>query len=658
MSLPPGFLDELRSRTSLAQVVGRKVMWDQRKSNQGRGDMWAPCPFHHEKTASFHVDDRKGYYYCFGCHAKGDAIGFVRETENVDFIEAVRILAAEAGMQMPERDPQAQEKADRRETLFEVMEMAVRHFRIGLKTAAGAVARDYLAGRGLSEAAQESFDLGFAPEAWQDLWDHLTGRGVAAQTILDCGLARPSQKGGTPYDTFRNRIIFPIRDARGRCIAFGGRAMNPGDSAKYLNSPDTELFDKSRTLYNIGPARAAAGKDRPLIVAEGYMDVIALVEAGFGAAVAPLGTAVTEEQVQMLWRVAEEPLIALDGDTAGLHAAFRVIDLALPLLQAGRSLRFALMPEGLDPDDLLRREGPKALRAVLDASLPMVELLWRRETQGRNFDSPERRAALERACNDTVARIRDPSIRSHYAQALKDLRWQLFNPRRGGSAGPGAGGRGGGRRRGTGGGRPELALGETKASLLARAGADAQTALREAVILATLILTPEVVEEFVARIEAMPCAAPDHGRLRDLIVRHAAAGAQSLHAQIAREMGEGAVERLCARPHIALAPGVRHPGDAETARQTVAGELARLDADLGLATEIIEAVEDIADMADESVTWRLGEAARLRRDAAQGCSEDRTEYEVAENGAKLRRDERRNSHAFYDSLLNDDRQGE
>src|SRR6056297_2906201 len=356
MSLPPGFLDELRSRTSLSQVAGRKVMWDMRKSNQAKGDMWAPCPFHQEKTASFHVDDRKGFYYCFGCHAKGDAISFVKDTENVDFMEAVRILAAEAGMPMPERDPQAQAKADRRGELAEVMEMAARHFRMALKTGAGSAARDYLAGRGLGQEALDRFEIGFAPEAWQGLWDHLTGQGVEAQKILDCGLAKPSRKGGTPYDTFRNRIIFPIRDARGRCIAFGGRAMDSADNAKYLNSPETELFDKGRSLYNHGPAREAAGKGAPLIVAEGYMDVIALVAAGFEAAVAPLGTAVTEEQMQLLWRIAPEPVIMLDGDRAGLQAAYRVIDLALPLLEAGKSLRFALMPEGQDPDDLLRAE--------------------------------------------------------------------------------------------------------------------------------------------------------------------------------------------------------------------------------------------------------------------------------------------------------------
>ena len=400
MSLPPGFLDELRNRLSLSQVVGRKVIWDQRKSNQAKGDMWAPCPFHQEATPSFHVDDRKGYYYCFGCHEKGDAISFVRETENVGFMEAVEILAGEAGMQMPARDPKAQEKADRRTQLAEVMEMAVSHFRLMLKTGAGASARDYLTRRGLNDTALERWEIGFAQDAWQDLWDHLKGKGVEDDLILGAGLAKPSTKGGKPYDTFRNRILFPIRDARGRAIAFGGRAMDPDDNAKYLNSPETELFDKGRSLYNHGPAREAAGKGQPLIVAEGYMDVIALSEAGFGATVAPLGTAITEDQLRLLWRIAPEPIIALDGDKAGLAAAMRVIDNALPLLEAGQSLRFSIMPEGKDPDDLLKERGPEAMQALIDAAIPMVDLLWRRETEGKVFDSPERKAALDKDLRD------------------------------------------------------------------------------------------------------------------------------------------------------------------------------------------------------------------------------------------------------------------
>ena len=368
MPLSPGFLDELRTRLSLSRVVGRKVIWDQRKSNQGKGDMWASCPFHHEKTASFHVDDRKGFYYCFGCQAKGDAISFVRETENVSFIESVEILAGEAGLTMPARDPKAQEKHDRRSRLVEVMELAVKFYSLQLKSGAGRDAWDYLTRRGLDAQTLDRWEIGFAPGGWRALWDYLRDRDVAEELVLGAGLAKSSNKGNKPYDRFRNRIMFPIRDPHRRCIAFGGRAMDPNDSAKYLNSPETELFDKGRSLYNHGPARQEAGQGRPLIVAEGYMDVIALAEAGYGASVAPLGTAITEHQLQLLWRISNEAVIAMDGDTAGRCAAMRTVDLALPLLEAGNSLRFALMPEGKDPDDLLRTDGSDAVRDVLEGA--------------------------------------------------------------------------------------------------------------------------------------------------------------------------------------------------------------------------------------------------------------------------------------------------
>jgi len=634
MSLPPGFLDELRARLSLSQVVGRKVMWDTRKSNQAKGDMWAPCPFHQEKTASFHVDDRKGFYYCFGCHAKGDAISFVRDTENVDFIEAVRILAAEAGLQMPERDPQAQEKADRRTQLTEVMEQAARFFGMQLRSGAGAAARDYLAGRGLTAEVQGRFGIGFAPAGWQGLWDHLTGRGVAAEMILACGLARESDRGGRPYDVFRNRIMFPIRDARGRCIAFGGRAMDPNDNAKYLNSPETEIFDKSRTLYHHGPAREAAGKGAPLIVAEGYMDVIALVAAGFEAAVAPLGTAVTDHHLQLLWRLADEPVIMLDGDRAGLGAAYRVIDMALPLLEAGRTLRFALMPEGQDPDDLLRAEGPGAVQARIDAALPLVRLLWQRETEGRDFDTPERKAALERTCREKAALIRDPSLRGYYERELKDLRWQLFSPRR--HAPPVARGRGARGRWAP----PETARAETRNSALASGDAAQAVRMREAVILATLVCCPEVAEAFEAEIERMRCRDPDHAGFRASILRHAGAGAETLRAQIEAEMGAHALEKLLSLPHVALAPPVRHPGDAERATLTLREEFAKLAARAGMEAELREAVEDIDGLADETLTWRVAQAAEARNRAQRSEQEDRTVYDLGENGLRLDREER------------------
>ncbi len=635
MSLPPGFLDELRSRSSLSQVVGRKVMWDPRKSNQGKGDMWAPCPFHQEKSASFHVDDRKGFYYCFGCHAKGDAISFVQETENVGFMEAVEILAREAGMPMPARDPRAQEKSDRRSQLAEVMEQAVQFFRLQLRTGPAAETRAYLDRRRLSAQQQERWEIGFAPESWKGLWDHLRGKGVAEDLIIGAGLAKSSTKGGRPYDTFRNRIMFPIRDARGRCIAFGGRAMDPADKAKYLNSPETELFDKGRSLYNHGPARAAAGKGLPLIVAEGYMDVIALASGGFDAAVAPLGTAITETQLQMLWQIAPEPVIALDGDSAGLNAAMRLIDLALPQLEAGQSLRFAIMPEKMDPDDLIRDKGPAAMQKLLDQALPMVQLLWRRETEGRSFDSPERKAMLDKALREKIKLIRDPSIRNHYGQAIKTLRWELFSPRRGGVGKPWKPG-----------GKPAaVPLAGTRASFLVAADEAMQDHMREAVILAVAIATPQIIGEFESGLETMRCSDPIHARLRDLILQHP--DAERLRDIICTQMGPATLENLQALRHVAINPCVRNPGDVELARMTLEEELAKLKARHGLSAEIADAVEDISGVADEAVTWRLSQAAQAQNRAVRSEHEDRAEYDTGNNGARINRGER----ARFDALL-------
>jgi len=632
MSLPPGFLDELRSRVSIGQVVGRKVMWDQRKSNQGKGDFWAPCPFHQEKTASFHVDDRKGFYYCFGCHAKGDAISFVKETENVGFMEAVEILAGEAGMQMPALDPRAKETADRRTLLVEVMEQAVQHYRLQLRTAAAGAARDYLAGRGLTEAALERWEIGFAPPGWQGLWNHLRGKGVAADLILAAGLAKPSDKGREPYDVFRDRIMFPIRDSRGRAIAFGGRALDPANSAKYLNSPETELFDKGRALYNHGPAREAAGRGQPLVVAEGYMDVIALAEAGFEAAVAPLGTAVTEDQLQLMWRVAPEPVVALDGDKAGLRAAMGLIDRALPLLAPDRTLRFAILPEGQDPDDLIRAKGPAGMAERLETARPLLSLLWQRETEGLVLDSPERRAALDAALRRALGRITDRSVREHYAAGIRDLRAELFAPP------PRRPRNGRDWRRGPVEARPSAA---TRGSVLA-AAAEMEEHLREAVILAVLVRHSALVAEFEGELEDMRVSTPEAEAVRAALLKTGGAPA----GEIAAIAGTDALEKLLATRHVAIQPGVRSR-DGEVARFCLAEEFAKLTARRGAEAEIEEAVRDFDDTADENITWRVSQVAEARDRAGRAASADRAEYDTGPNGARLRRDEK----SAFEALL-------
>ncbi len=631
MSLPPGFLDELRTRTSIAQVVGRKVTWDMRKSNQGKGDWWAPCPFHQEKSASFHVDDRKGYYYCFGCHAKGDAVSFVRETENVSFMEAIEILAREAGMVMPARDPVASQRADRRSELVGVMEEAVKYYRLQLSTQAGAVARDYIARRRLTPETQARFELGFAPDVRQGLFQALTAKGIAPDLIVEAGLCARPEDGGAPYDRFRGRIIFPIRDGRGRAISLGGRAMDPNARAKYLNGPETPLFDKGRNLYNLGPAREACGKGARLVVAEGYMDVIALAQAGFGGAVAPLGTAVTEDQLRLMWRIHDEPVIALDGDAAGMRAALRVIDLALPLLEAGKGLRFAILPGGQDPDELIKAEGAEAMERVLAGARPMVDLLWTRETEGRNFDSPERKAALDKSLRAAIRRIADPSIRAHYGEEIKRLREDLFGTRgsrrgaREGGFAPRdgfAGGFSAGFSKGFGRERPPAQpLPTTRSTLLVAGDERVAEHLRESMVLGILAVHPELIAEFESQLERVVLTHPDRERLRAVMLAAAHVAPAEIAARLAAEAGAD-LENLLGLPHLRTAPPILKREDGALARLCLAEELAKLATERAVRAEVEEAMEDLEGLADEGLTWRLAQATTARERAKQSKLDD------------------------------------
>ena len=348
--------------------------------------------------------------------------------------------------------------------------------------------------------------------------------------------------------------------------------------------------------------------------------------------------------MQLLWRIAPEPIIALDGDTAGLRAAMRLIDLSLPLLEAGKSLRFAMMPQGQDPDDVLKSQGVEALQKLLDGALPMVHLLWQREVEGRVFDSPERKAALDKSLREKIALIKDPSIRSHYGQEIKDLRWQLLRPQR-----PAPG-----RTKARGGfgtwNAPPVPLPSTKSSALVAARGDVAQDLREAVILAVLITHPQIVEDFETAIERMPCTSANHAVLRDMVLGHAHAGAEVLREKISSVRGEEALENLFKAGHVAVVPCIRTPGNAEMARTTVAEELAKLQAMRGLNAEIADAAEDLTGVADEGVTWRLGQAAAAADAAARSLQEGGGEYVTADNGVKLEKDEVARSRQMFDAI--------
>ncbi len=616
MSLPDGFLDDLRTRLSIADVVARKVIWDARKSNPSKGDYWAPCPFHQEKTASFHVDDRKGFYYCFGCHAKGDALGFVRETENMGFMDAVKLLAAEAGMPVPASDPRAAEREAKRATLVDVMEAAVQHYKLNLSTAAAQGARTYLEQRGLSQAIIEHFEIGFAPNS-NTLSEHLKDKGFEEAKIIEAGLSIKSDRGGPPYDRFRGRIIFPIRDQRGRAIAFGGRSLDPDARAKYLNSPETPLFDKGRSLYNFGPARAAAGKAGALVVAEGYMDVIALHQAGFAHAVAPLGTAITADQLGLMWRAHPEPIITLDGDTAGIRAAMRLIDVALPLLEPGKSLRFVIMPEGLDPDDLIKSAGASAMQDLLDNARPMVDLLWQRETEGQVFDSPERKALLDKNLRTLINKIEDFSIKSHYGQEIKNRRQALFYPQQQQQQG---------RKQAFTPWRknaPQNATPDTKNSLLASAntGPEAEARVRESAILLGCLNHPDLAEKLESQLERLPYLCPDLRQIGNALLGELPeAEGQDFNALISSRLGYDVAEKLLSIRQVASNRHLRVDAEKDLAEQALIADIARQFAIVGIMEELRDAEADTDP--DEGLTWRLKEARNAVHDANRGALKD------------------------------------
>jgi len=423
MAFPPGFLDELRSRISLAEMIGKHV----RLTRRGR-EYVGLCPFHHEKTPSFCVVEDKGFFHCFGCGAHGDAIGYAMRADNVDFVEAIERLAGVAGLAVPQSTPQEREKAQRQKTQLEALAAAAAYYESRLWSGAGARGLDYLRARGLDDETMRRFRLGWAPEDRQSLRRALSGEYPEA-LLLETGLLRASERGGVPYDYFGNRVMFPIGDRAGRVIAFGARTIGD-DQPKYLNSPDTPLFDKGRNLYGWSAARANIGRDgdpggHGVIVTEGYMDVIALHRAGFATAVAPLGTALTETQLHELWRLSPEPVLCFDGDNAGQRAALRALLRALPLLKPGRSLRFATLPPGEDPDSLIRASGAAAFAETLAAARPLSEMLWRAELGVRPVDTPERRADLKARLERHAKQIEDADVRREYRLVLLDRYYAL-----------------------------------------------------------------------------------------------------------------------------------------------------------------------------------------------------------------------------------------
>jgi DNA primase len=421
MSLTPQFLDEIRSRTLLSALIGKSI-----KVTKAGREYKACCPFHNEKTPSFTINDDKGFYHCFGCSAHGDAIRWMTDQRGLPFFDAVKELAQSAGMEVPASDPRAAERAERANSLYDVMTAASDWFAEQLQSVAGADARAYLARRGITPATIKSFGLGFAPDSRSKLKAALARFGDP--DLVEAGLLI-AVDDKEPYDRFRGRLMIPIRDARGRVIAFGGRILGSGEP-KYLNSPDTPLFDKGRTLYNLDLAGPASRKTNRIIVVEGYMDVIGLAQVGISDVVAPLGTALTEHQLERLWRLSNMPLICFDGDAAGQRAVGRAAERALPNLANGKTLQFVTLPEGQDPDDLAKIADGAVFRQLLERAEPLDQAIWKRERLKEPLSTPEARAGLKQRLDNLALSIKDALVRDEYRRTFRENFWETFGWRK------------------------------------------------------------------------------------------------------------------------------------------------------------------------------------------------------------------------------------
>ena len=630
------FTDELLARVSLASVIGQRLTWDARKSRPSIGDYWACCPFHQEKTPSFHVDDQKGLYYCFGCHESGNALTFVRNTDNLDYREAVEFLANFVGMQIPASEWRNAAAEASHKSLYDICEQASRFFQLALKSGAGSAARDYLAKRGVDEAAVRLFEIGLAANRRNGLTQHLTGKGIAQEKLQEAGLSALPDDGGAPYDRFRDRIIFPIRDSRGRLIGFGGRSLSPSARAKYLNSPETPIFKKGACLYNHRPAREALKDGSALVVAEGYMDVIALSQAGIRSSVAPLGTAITESQLYQLWKLAPEPVLALDGDSAGLNAAQRASRLALPILEPGKSLGFCFLPDGTDPDDFVRQQGTEAMRGLVSQAMPLAEFIWRTEFGRHSQNTPESRAAFESSVRGAAATIRNQTVRRQYEQFIRE---RLFEMRR-------LPARKSGRVS-----RPETAAKpspELKASLLvsAKYRDGIGTYVRERAILGICLTAPQILDQYPERLESLEFADSAHRRILDCIIEsigRQVTDPEEFQAAVRKKCGSETVDRLLESSRL-LPLRLAESGDPASGRSKVAEraglmlseELNKMESIDAARREFEDAVLDAREGVGTDPITRIGEAAKARGQAQRGFQTAKAQgFITAENGVLI-----------------------
>jgi DNA primase len=606
MILSTAFLDELRARTVLSAVIAPSV-----KLIRAGREWKACCPFHNEKTPSFTVNDDKGFYHCFGCGAHGDAIRFLTDQRGMQFMDAVKELAAKAGLEVPAPDPQARERAERTASLTDVMAEVAKWYADQLQGIAGADAREYLKRRGIDPATIQRFGLGLAPDSRTALKRALEKLGE--DRLVETGmLIQPEEGGKESYDRFRGRLMIPIRDARGRVIAFGGRILDDGEP-KYLNSPDTPLFDKGRTLYNIDRASPASRSARRLIVVEGYMDVIALDRAGIAEVVAPNGTAVTEAQLERMWRLDPAPILCFDGDSAGRKAAIRAALRALPLIGPERTLRFVELPPGQDPDDVVRAGGPDAFEALLARPEPLDARLWRHEVEAEPLATPEAWASFKQRLLNHSATIGSPDLARLYREDWINRFYELRRPREASGSGTRRPSNRGGSFKN---GRfvpPAPPVGD-RARSIASTGIDAPTA--RALILGFANF-PEELPTHCEQLAALPISDKGTSKLRDELVNAAFSGATLDRQALATILGTDGAAGGSA-PRTMGFSFTRRDSDPDRARS-----------DLAAAVEIIAAAEEV-DKALEDAT------ERLKRDLTDEALEEQQRLMQARHGLRQR----------------------
>ncbi|MFL2802488.1 MAG: DNA primase [Paracoccaceae bacterium] len=420
------FIDQLRETLSIVDVIGKKVTWDNKKTNISNGIYWACCPFHSEKTASFKVDQNRGFYYCFGCHEKGDSITFIMKNENLDFLTAIERLANEIGLKLPTNfgNNKNVSRSKSYSTILEIQELASFYFTDCLKRNPSAKASLFIKNRISSEEVRNNFRLGYASEKNKDLFNFLVNKGYEEDIIIKSGLCARNDKGDV-YDRFRDRIIFPIHNLTNKVVGFGGRALNSSASAKYLNSPETEVFHKGKLLFNEYNCQKNL-KNNNLIIVEGYMDVIALSKVGFKNCVAPLGTAVTIDQLNKIWRISKSPIFAFDGDISGVKALDRLIYLVLPYISSEKTIQACILPNNNDPDDLISKFGKQSIIELINKSKSLLQILWDNVTKNIDITTPEKRVQLENKLNFIINQIQERNLRHHYSQAFNRLKLELF----------------------------------------------------------------------------------------------------------------------------------------------------------------------------------------------------------------------------------------